>query len=124
MSIALIDACNDPGVGACWDFGHGNFIFQDQREQLRLLGKRLKATHVDDNYGKADEHMFPFHGSVDWHAVIPVLVEIGYEGDFTFETHKEFTRLPEHLKDMVAKTGYEIGQYCLSLAAGHPAAAE
>lgn len=113
--VALIDVCNDSGVGACWDFGHANFIFKDQREQLRILGRRLKATHVDDNYGKEDEHMFPFHGSVDWHAVIPVLAEIGYEGDFTFETHKEFTRLPEHLKDLLAKTGFEIGQYCLSL---------
>jgi len=115
--IALLDACNDPGVGACWDFGHGNFIYPDQREPLRMLGKRLKATHVNDNYGASDEHMFPFHGSVAWKDVVPVLAEIGYEGDFTFETHKEFTRLPEHLKDQLARIGFEIGQYCLSLAA-------
>lgn len=112
---ALIDACNDPGVGACWDFGHANYIFTDQRDELRLLGKRLKATHVDDNYGKSDEHMFPFHGSINWHELLPVLAEIGYAGDFTYETHKEFDRLPEHLKDIMAKTGYEIGQYCISL---------
>jgi L-ribulose-5-phosphate 3-epimerase len=110
--VALIDTCNDPGVGACWDFGHGNFIWPDQRDQLRTLGKRLKATHVDDNYGKADEHMFPFHGSIKWQELLPVLAEIGFEGDFTFEAHKEFTRLPEHLKDQMAKFGYEIGQYC------------
>ncbi|CAM3547531.1 sugar phosphate isomerase/epimerase family protein [Marinicrinis lubricantis] len=113
---ALIDAFNDPWVGACWDFGHGNFLYDDQRIALRTLGQRLKATHVNDNYGKEDEHMFPFHGSVDWHALVPVLTEIGYEGDFTYETHKEFDKLPDQVKDQVAKAGFEIGQYCLSLA--------
>jgi sugar phosphate isomerase/epimerase len=113
--VALIDACKDTGVGACWDFGHANFIFEDQREELRTLGKRLKATHVNDNNGSEDGHMFPFHGTVNWHEVLPVLAEIGYEGDFTYETHKEFTRLPEQVKDAVAKAGYDIGRYCLSL---------
>ncbi|WP_186445587.1 sugar phosphate isomerase/epimerase family protein [Paenibacillus cremeus] len=113
--VALIDACNDSGIGACWDFGHGNFIFKDQRDELRILGKRLKATHVNDNNGHEDGHMFPFHGTVNWQELLPVLAEIGYEGDFTFETHKEFTRLPDPLKDLVAQSGYAIGRYCLSL---------
>jgi sugar phosphate isomerase/epimerase len=113
---ALVDAYNDKAVGACWDFGHGNFLYKDQRFALRTLGKRLKSTHVNDNYGQEDEHMFPFHGSVDWASIMPVLTEIGYEGDFSFETHKEFDRLPEFIKDTVAKTGYEIGMHCLSMA--------
>ncbi|MEF3302152.1 sugar phosphate isomerase/epimerase family protein [Paenibacillus sp. GYB003] len=112
---ALIDVWGDSRVGACWDFGHANFLYKDQRPALRTLGKRLKATHVNDNYGKSDEHMFPFHGSVDWRSIMPVLVEIGYEGDFTFETHKEFNGLPEPIKDSLAKVGYDIGQYCLTL---------
>lgn len=114
--VALIDVWGDSRVGACWDFGHANFLYKDQRPALRKIGKRLKATHVNDNYGKSDEHMFPFHGSVDWHSIMPVLVEIGYEGDFTYETHKEFIRLPEALKDPLAKIGYDIGRYCLTLA--------
>lgn len=113
--VALIDAWNDPRVGACWDFGHANFLYKDQRPALRMLGKRLKATHVNDNYGKSDEHMFPFHGSVDWRAIMPVLAEIGYEGDFTYETHMEFYHLPEHLKDPLAKVGLDIAKYCLTL---------
>jgi L-ribulose-5-phosphate 3-epimerase len=111
---ALIDAYNDPGVGACWDFGHGNFLYKDQRIALRILGKRLKATHVADNYGVEDEHMLPFHGSVDWLSIMPVLTEIGYEGDFTFEIHKEFDRLPDHVRDSLAVVAYNIGTYCLS----------
>lgn len=112
---ALIDVWGEPRVGACWDFGHANFLYKDQRPALRMLGKRLKATHVNDNYGSSDEHMFPFHGSVDWRSIMPVLIEIGYEGDFTYETHKEFAGLPEPIKDSLAKIGYQIGQYCLTL---------
>lgn len=113
---ALVDTYNDPGVGACWDFGHGNFLYRNQGIALRTLGKRLKAVHVDDNYGLEDDHMFPFHGTIDWHSIMPVLTEIGYEGDFTYEAHKEFYKMPEHLKDSLAKVAYELGNYCLSLA--------
>lgn len=113
---ALVDAYNDPGVGACWDFGHGNLLYKDQRIALRTLGKRLKATHVADNYGLDDDHMFPFHGTIDWPSLMPILTEIGYEGDFTYEAHKEFDKLPDFIKDSVAKVAYEIGTYCLSLA--------
>lgn len=111
----LIDAFNDSVVGACWDFGHGNMLYKDQTIALRTLGTRLKATHVNDNRGTADDHMFPFHGTVDWHSIMPVFNEIGYEGDFNYETHNESKRLSEPLKDKVAKMGFEIAEYCLSL---------
>lgn len=112
----LIDAFNDSGIGACWDFGHGHILYGDHHAAaLRTLGKRLKATHVHDNRGTDDEHMFPFHGTTDWYSIMPVLKEIGYEGDFSFETHNESRRLPESLKDDTAKVGYEIAKYCMSL---------
>jgi L-ribulose-5-phosphate 3-epimerase len=113
---ALIDVWKEPLVGACWDFGHANFLYKDQRPALHILGKRLKATHINDNYGSSDEHMFPFHGNVNWKQIMPVFAEIGYKGDFTYETHKEFYRMPETIKDTLAKSGYEIAQYCLTLA--------
>lgn len=118
---ALIDAYNDPRIGACWDFGHGNYLYEDQRIALRTLGSHLKATHVNDNDGTGDYHMYPFHGTIDWHTVLPVLAEIGYEGDFTYEAHKEFIMLPDHLRDHVARTGIEIGNYCLSVIRGEGA---
>lgn len=113
---ALIDSFNDPDIGACWDFGHGNFLYKDQRVALRTLGKRIKGTHVQDNNGKEDAHMLPFHGNIDWHSIMPVLTEIGYEGDFNFEVHKEFDNIPDDARDDLAKAAYKIGMYCLSLA--------
>lgn len=113
---ALIDSFNDPDIGACWDFGHGNFLYKDQRIALNTLGKRLKGTHVQDNNGKEDDHMLPFHGNIDWYSIMPFLTEMGYEGDFNFEIHKEFDNMPEQVRDDLAKVAYKVGMYCLSLA--------
>lgn len=113
---ALIDSFNDPNIGACWDFGHGNFLYKDQRAALRTLGTRMKGTHVQDNRGKEDDHMLPFHGNIDWYSIMPFLTEMGYEGDFNFEIHKEFDNMPDQIRDDLARVAYQVGMYCLSLA--------
>jgi len=114
--IALVDEYKSPNVGICWDFGHGNIIYKDQLPALRKMGKRLKMTHVADNYGKGDDHTNPFHGTTDWYSIMPVLREIGYTGDFAFETHMETAYVPEELRAGIAKETYRLGQYLMSLA--------
>ena len=58
----------------------------DQYEALTLLGHRVKALHIDDNYGTArDVHLLPYEGLIDWSKVLRALHEIGYEHDFAFE---------------------------------------
>ena len=88
----------------------------DQREALRVMGKRLKATHVADNSGKLDDHILPFQGNVNWRSILPVLSEIGYEGDLTFEIHNSTSRLPDHLVDATAALCEQVGRYLLDLA--------
>ncbi len=114
--IALVDEYKNPNVGICWDFGHGNIIYDNQLPALRKMGKRLKMTHVADNYGKGDDHTNPFHGTTDWHSIMPVLREIGYEGDFAFETHMETAYVPDELRPGIAKQTYLLGRYLMSLA--------
>jgi sugar phosphate isomerase/epimerase len=85
--IELVDSYNDPMVGICWDTGHANQMQFDQGRALRAVGHRLKALHINDNhYGAFDEHLLPFIGDNDWNAIIEALVEIGYDGDLTYET--------------------------------------
>lgn len=62
--IEIIDAINDPSVGACWDVGHANMVYKNQVSPLKKLGKRLKATHVQENDGIADSHLIPFIGGI------------------------------------------------------------
>ncbi|HHV60079.1 MAG TPA: sugar phosphate isomerase/epimerase [Clostridiaceae bacterium] len=111
----FIDTVNAPNVGACWDFGHANIIYKDQREALRTLGKRLKATHVHDNFGTTDAHMIPFTGNIQWRPIMETLTEIGYDRAFTFEVSTNRNK-PDFIQMLHAKHIYEVGLYLLSLA--------
>jgi sugar phosphate isomerase/epimerase len=114
--VDLVDSFNDPSVGICWDFGHANVMEYDQCEAIRYIGKRLKATHVNDNFGLLDIHTLPFAGKIEWEGIMKTLTEIGYEGDFTYEIHGFVDRMPKELKESAVKFSYEVGQYLLSLA--------
>ena len=114
----LVDSFKTDNVGICWDFGHAHLMGIDQREALRMMGGRLKATHVADNSGKRDDHILPFQGTVDWRRILPVLSEIGYQGDLTFEIHNSTSRLPDHLIDDTARLCERVGRYLLAIARG------
>jgi sugar phosphate isomerase/epimerase len=107
---AIVDSYNSEYVGACWDFGHANRVKLNQALQLEMLGKRLKATHVDDNIGQTDLHTIPMFGTVNWAEAVGALKKIGYEGDFNFEL-SIFKKLPEHLRMSCGKFVYEVGAY-------------
>lgn len=113
----LVDSFADPMVAACWDFGHGNRTMIDQCHQLRTVGSRLRATHVDDNMGlgKEDLHTIPFLGTVKWAKIMPTLTEIGYDGCFNYELSLA-RRMPEPMLEPSVKYVYELGRYLLSLA--------
>lgn len=114
--IALVDAFGDPAVGICWDFGHANLTTENQAESLRRIGKRLKATHVADNGGKLDDHTLPFLGRIDWEAVVPVLGEIGYQGDFIYEIHKYMRFTPKALYPSMIRRSIEVAEYLVQMA--------
>lgn len=112
---ALMDSYNHPLVGLCWDAGHANRLYNDQVFAIYQLGRRIKALHIDDNYGRDDLHMMPFEGNIPWEAVMHAFYETGYEGDLIYEITIN-RNMPDALKDMTARYSYQVGQYLLSLA--------
>lgn len=116
--VDLVDTlAEDYGnVGICWDFEHANIMKQAQTPALRMIGDRLKATHVSDNIGIENDHILPFYGYTDWEEIMRVLKDIGYQGDFTYEIHRYTTQLPEALILPALKYSIEVGNYLLSLA--------
>ncbi|HOJ10767.1 MAG TPA: sugar phosphate isomerase/epimerase [Clostridiales bacterium] len=114
--IDLVDSLNDFKVGICWDFSHANITNENQCLSLQRIGKRLKATHVADNNGHDDEHLAPFYGNINWEPIMKTLVEIGYEGDFTYEIQKFSENLPETVRDTMLYHTVDIGNYLLSMA--------
>ncbi|MDL2229012.1 sugar phosphate isomerase/epimerase [Treponema sp. OttesenSCG-928-L16] len=115
--LELIDclARDFPNVGACWDFGHANAMAVNQENALRLIGKRLKALHVNDNNGIMDDHTLPFAGTIKWEALMKVLKEIAYDGDFTYETHRFSMRMPDELIDEALRFSVSVARYLISL---------
>lgn len=94
--IDLVDTINDPSVGICFDTGHGNISGMNAGEAIRAIGgKRLLATHINDNLSLAgnDTHALPYLGDIDWDNVMKALHEIDYHGDFAYEI--KHTRTPK-----------------------------
>jgi L-ribulose-5-phosphate 3-epimerase len=113
--IELVDGFDDAMVGICWDTGHAHIQHLDQGRAIRALGKRLKATHIQDNDGRSDQHLLPFYGSIDWPSIIDALRAIAYGGDFTYEVHNSILPLPDALRDSALRLAIDLGHYLLSL---------
>ncbi|MBR7160866.1 MAG: sugar phosphate isomerase/epimerase [Clostridia bacterium] len=126
--LEMIEYIDHPLLHAVWDTGHANMQEMPQDEELRLLGKHVRALHVQDNYGNTDSHLAPFLGTLNLDAVMTGLADIGYEGYFTFEVGGFFlpsekrrpyarsTRLstpPIELRDAFERYLYELGKCVL-----------
>jgi len=60
------------GLRICFDTGHAhlNAGVAADFEPLRDL---VVSTHIHDNHGQADEHLFPFQGTIAWDAAMRAL---------------------------------------------------
>jgi sugar phosphate isomerase/epimerase len=72
-----------PELGICYDTGHGHL------QGASPAFERVRTTHMHDNHGEKDEHLWPFEGTLDWPALIEKLVVANYNGPFMFEARGE-----------------------------------
>ncbi len=128
----FVDGLGHPQLAACWDTGHANCEGM-QYEQLLALGSRLKAVHINDNHGRADEHLMPWFGTMNLDDMMHGLLDIGFDGPFTFEASEclnhpgswPFSTRPYAADDRLAmpplflqqgleKLLYQTGEYILN----------
>lgn len=83
--------------GICWDVGHANFGGYDQYAGIMTCGERLKVLHLHDNNGKADLHLPPFQGNVNWHEVMRALRDVKFDGELNFEV--AVSGAPEEMRE-------------------------
>lgn len=122
--VDLVDGLNDAlgagdadAVGICWDFEHADIMGQDQAAALELVGSRLKATHVSDHTGKANDHILPWTGAMDWNALMSTIGGLaGYRGDFTFEIHRYTAKMQDPLVPGALRRSVEVGTHLIALA--------
>lgn len=72
-----------PQAGALIDLGHAHVNGWDISNVLEVLQSQIKAVHLHDNSGMADEHLPIGEGSIDWQSyfcmaqkVIPAAVQV------------------------------------------------
>ena len=112
--IDLVDTINDESVGICFDTGHANIDGVEPAAAIYEIGKRLKATHINDNHASvADEHLLPCFGIIDWQKTVKALKDIGYDGDFAYEVQPH--NLPSAMYTDWSRYSANLGKYLLSL---------
>ena len=72
-------------VGICLDTGHANNNGLDPADEARVAGDRLIALHLQDTDALEDRHWPPGLGNINWRRVSAALIEIGFDGAWTFE---------------------------------------
>ena len=127
--LELVERVNHPLLQACWDVGHGNLQELPQHEALGLLGSHVRGVHIQDNCGNDDTHFMPYQGTLNMDSVMHGLLDIHYEGYFTFEAdntplparkRRKFEKdtrclqLPIEFKKRYERILYEIGRYVLT----------
>lgn len=83
--LELLDYMNHPLLHVCWDVGHAAMRDMDQYAALTTLGDQLRALHIQDNFGKTDDHIAPLQGVLNMDEIMCGLIDSGYKGYFTFE---------------------------------------
>ncbi len=133
----FVDLVNHPRLAICWDTGHAHMrAGMDQYQCILDMGERLHGLHVADNYGGHDSHSAPFFGSCNFDPVLQGLVDVGYNGYFTFEGsamlrgHDDWPHFrkpweyqgqpvdrlldpPVHIKRQAVALMYQIGKHML-----------
>jgi sugar phosphate isomerase/epimerase len=62
-------------LNVCWDVGHAH-IRGSVEGEFQLLKPRIRSTHIHDNNGKDDSHLFPLDsdgGTIDWRKTMDLL---------------------------------------------------
>lgn len=62
-------------LGYCFDVGHAH-MHEGIAAAYEIMKSRIRSTHLHDNDGKEDQHLFPFFsegGTIDWHKTVELL---------------------------------------------------
>jgi sugar phosphate isomerase/epimerase len=95
-------------VNVCFDVGHAHMRGSVENE-YRLLKPRIRSTHVHDNNGAADSHLFPNSGgTVDWTNTMELLRSAPVQYPFLLEL-SEVADMPHPIESARAAFEYLEG---------------
>jgi sugar phosphate isomerase/epimerase len=115
--LEVIERVGSDKLGICLDTGHLNILKANtQGDFIRKAGKYLKALHVHDNDGSADQHLIPFaRGKIDFKDIVTALRDIDYDGLFNFEIPGDSHKCPIEIKHAKVQYVRAIYDYLMKL---------
>jgi sugar phosphate isomerase/epimerase len=70
--VEFIHAAHFEDVGVCFDFGHAH-LMSSVAEAFEIVKPHVRSTHVHDNEGVRDSHLWPGAGSINWKEAMELL---------------------------------------------------
>jgi sugar phosphate isomerase/epimerase len=70
--VEMIHTAHFDDVGICFDFGHAHMM-GSVREAFEIVRKLVCSSHVHDNAGVLDSHLWPGQGTIDWKEAMELL---------------------------------------------------
>jgi len=70
--VEFIQTTHFDDVGVCFDLGHAHIMARVDSE-FETLKPHIRSTHVHDNGGQKDDHLWPGEGTIDWKSAIEML---------------------------------------------------
>ncbi len=87
----FLDYMDHPLLAACWDTSHCQLEPVARKighyDNIKALGHYLKGVHIADCLGIKNwhQHTWPFAGLINFDSVVQGLLDVNYDGYFTFE---------------------------------------
>lgn len=95
-------------VGVCFDIGHAN-LNEGVEGSLDELKPLIGSTHLHDNHGDKDEHLWPGEGKIEWAAAIEELQNAPLHPAAVLEIHYTLGETAEHVITRAGETWKKFG---------------
>jgi sugar phosphate isomerase/epimerase len=70
--VELLHTAHFTDVGVCLDVGHAHMA-PGVTHAFETLKDLIRTTHIHDNHGERDEHLWPGNGTIEWKETIESL---------------------------------------------------
>lgn len=84
-TLQIIEEVGSTNLGVNLDTGHANITNESLTDYVLLLGNKLINVHLDDNYGKNEDHLCPGMGTMEYGSFFDSLIRNKYEGYLSVE---------------------------------------
>jgi sugar phosphate isomerase/epimerase len=68
----IVNTAHFEDVGFCFDIGHAHFG-EGVRASFGTMQDKIRSTHLHDNHGQRDEHLWIGEGTIDWDEAMSLL---------------------------------------------------